>query len=61
MLSAGDISWMIMATAMVMLMTPALGFFYAGLVQKKNLVSTLAQCFTIFAIITLVWTLWGTA
>jgi Amt family ammonium transporter len=36
MLSAGDISWMIMATAMVMLMTPALGFFYAGLVQKRT-------------------------
>jgi Amt family ammonium transporter len=42
-----------------MLMTPALGFFYAGLVRKKNLVSTLVQCFTIFAVVSLVWALWG--
>ena len=59
MLSTENISWMITATALVMLMTPALGFFYAGLVRKKNLVSTLAQCFIIFAIVSLVWTLWG--
>jgi Amt family ammonium transporter len=44
---------------MVMLMTPALGFFYAGLVRKKNLVSTLAQCMAIFAVVSLIWTLWG--
>jgi ammonia channel protein AmtB len=36
-------------------------FFLRWACTKKNLVSTLAQCFTIFAIITLVWTLWGTA
>jgi Amt family ammonium transporter len=42
-----------------MLMTPALGFFYAGLVRKKNLVSTLAQCMAIFAVVSLTWTLWG--
>jgi Amt family ammonium transporter len=59
MLSTENISWMITATALVMLMTPALGFFYAGLVRKKNVVSTLAQCFIIFAIVSLVWTLWG--
>lgn len=48
-----------MATGMVMIMTPALGFFYAGLVRRKNLVSTLVQCLTIFAVVTLVWTFWG--
>ena len=58
-LSAGDISWVATATALVMLMTPALGFFYAGLVRKKNLVSTLIQCLVIFAVISLVWALWG--
>ncbi len=42
-----------------MLMTPALGFFYGGLVRKKNLLSTIVQCFIIFAIISLVWALWG--
>jgi Amt family ammonium transporter len=58
-LTAGDISWVATATALVMLMTPALGFFYAGLVRKKNLVSTLIQCLVIFAVISLVWALWG--
>jgi Amt family ammonium transporter len=42
-----------------MLMTPALAFFYGGLVRRKNLVSTLSQCLTIFAVVSLVWALWG--
>jgi Amt family ammonium transporter len=44
-----------------MLMTPALGFFYGGLVRKKNLVSTIVQCFVIFAVISIVWALYGYA
>jgi len=58
-LNSGDIAWVITATALVMIMTPALGFFYGGLVRKKNLVSTIVQCFSIFAVISLVWALWG--
>lgn len=58
-LNAGDIAWVAAASALVMLMTPALGFFYAGLVRKKNLVSTLVQCVAIFALVSLVWALWG--
>ena len=58
-LSSGDIAFVSIAAALVMLMTPALGFFYAGLVRKKNLVSTLVQCIAIFAVISLVWALWG--
>jgi ammonium transporter, Amt family len=58
-MSSGDISWILTATALVMLMTPALGFFYGGLVRKKNLVSTIVQCFVIFAVISIVWALWG--
>jgi ammonium transporter, Amt family len=58
-MSAGDISWVITATALVMLMTPALGFFYGGLVRKKNLVSTIVQCFIIFAVISIIWALYG--
>jgi Amt family ammonium transporter len=58
-MSVGDIAWISTATALVMLMTPALGFFYAGLVRKKNLVSTLVQCLIIFAISSLIWTFWG--
>jgi Amt family ammonium transporter len=58
-MGSGDISWIITATALVMLMTPALGFFYGGLVRKKNLLSTIVQCFIIFAVISIVWALWG--
>jgi Amt family ammonium transporter len=50
---------MITAAGLVMLMTPALGFFYGGLVRKKNLVNTIVQCFAIFALVSLVWTFWG--
>ena len=58
-MAAGDIAWVATATALVMLMTPALGFFYAGLVRRKNLVSTLIQCLIIFAVVSIVWALWG--
>jgi Amt family ammonium transporter len=58
-LDSGDIAWVITATALVMIMTPAVGFFYGGLVRRKNLVSTIVQCFAIFAVISLVWALWG--
>ncbi len=58
-INSGDVSWLLASTALVMLMTPALGFFYGGLVRKKNLVSTIAQCFIIFAVISLVWAFWG--
>jgi len=58
-LDTGDTAWVIAATALVMIMTPALGFFYGGLVRRKNLVSTIAQCFAIFAVVSLVWALWG--
>jgi Amt family ammonium transporter len=54
-----DVAWVMVATALVMLMTPALGFFYGGLVRKKNLVSTIVQCFAIFAVISVIWALWG--
>ncbi len=58
-MAAGDIAWVLTATALVMLMTPALGFFYGGLVRKKNLVSTIVQCVIIFAVISIIWALWG--
>ena len=40
-MNPGDIAWVGAATALVMIMTPALGFFYAGLVRRKNLIATL--------------------
>ena len=58
-LNSGDIGWVMAATALVMIMTPAVGFFYGGLVRLKNLVSTIVQCLAIFAVISLMWALWG--
>ena len=58
-LDSGDIAWVLAATGLVMIMTPALGFFYGGLVRRKNLVSTIVQTMTIFAVVSLVWALWG--
>ena len=56
---SGDIAWVIAATALVMFMTPGLGFFYGGLVRRKNLVSTIVQCMAIFAVVSLAWAIWG--
>ncbi len=58
-MASGDLSWIMTATALVMLMTPALGFFYGGLVRKKNLVSTIVQCLIIFAVVSIIWTIIG--
>jgi Amt family ammonium transporter len=58
-LNTGDTAWVLAATALVMIMTPAVGFFYGGLVRMKNLVSTIVQCLAIFAAISLVWAIWG--
>jgi ammonium transporter, Amt family len=58
-IDTGDVAWVIAATTLVMLMTPALGFFYGGLVGRKNLVALLAQCMAIFSIICIIWALWG--
>jgi Amt family ammonium transporter len=57
--NSADIAWVLMSTALVMLMTPALAFFYGGLVRRKNLVSTLVQCIAIFAVVSLEWFFWG--
>ncbi|MGA3060206.1 MAG: ammonium transporter [Candidatus Bathyarchaeia archaeon] len=58
-MDSADIAWVLTSTALVMLMTPALAFFYGGLVRRKNLVSTLVQCIIIFAVVSLVWFFWG--
>ncbi|NPV47892.1 MAG: ammonium transporter [Armatimonadetes bacterium] len=58
-INATDTLWVSLGACLVMLMTPALGFFYGGLVRQKNLLSTLVQCLAIFAVATGVWVLWG--
>lgn len=58
-MSAGDTAWVLICAALVMLMTPALGFFYGGLVQRKNVLSTLMQSFFTFCLVSVIWVLWG--
>jgi len=51
----GDVAWMLTATALVLLMTPGLSFFYGGMVQKKNVISTMLQSFIAMGVISLLW------
>ncbi len=58
-IDTGDTAWLLISAALVMLMTPALGFFYGGLVGKKNVLSTLTHSFFILCLISVQWVLWG--
>src|SRR5438067_766419 len=58
-INSGDTAWLLISSALVMLMTPALGFFYAGLVRKKNVLSTIMHSFFILCLISVQWVLWG--
>ncbi len=58
-ISPGDTAWVLVSAALVMLMTPALGFFYGGLVRRKNVLSTIMHSFFILALVTVQWVLWG--
>ncbi len=51
----GDTAWMLAATALVLLMTPALGLFYAGLVRAKNTLNTFMMCVAAIAVATVMW------
>jgi Amt family ammonium transporter len=57
--NAGDTAWMLAATAMVLLMTPALGLFYAGLVRSKNTLNTFMMSVAALAVATVMWALVG--
>ena len=58
--NSGDTAWMIVATALVLMMTiPGLALFYGGLVRRKNVLSVLMQCFIITAVISLEWVIFG--
>jgi len=54
-INSGDVSWMLTATALVLLMTPGLSFFYGGMVQNKNVISTMLQSFIAMGVISLLW------
>jgi ammonium transporter, Amt family len=55
----GDTAWMLAATALVMLMTPALGLFYAGLVRSRNTLNTFMMCIAALCVATITWALVG--
>lgn len=52
---SGDTSWMLVSSAFVLLMTPGLAFFYGGMVNVKNIISTMLQSFVALGVITIVW------
>jgi Amt family ammonium transporter len=58
-INTGDTAWVLVATALVTLMTPALGFFYGGMVRKKNILSTLNLSMISMGLISLQWVLFG--
>jgi len=59
MVNAGDTAWVLMSSALVLLMTPALAFFYGGMVRRKNVLSVLMQCFIIVCVLSIQWVLIG--
>jgi Amt family ammonium transporter len=58
-INSGDTAWLLASAALVMLMTPALGFFYGGLVRRKNVLATIMHSFFILCLISVQWVLWG--
>ena len=55
----GDTAWVLISTALVMLMTPGLALFYGGMVRKKNALGTIMQSFIALGVITIIWVLYG--
>ncbi|NCD70858.1 ammonium transporter [Mucilaginibacter agri] len=58
-IDSGDTAWLLTATALVLLMTPGLAFFYGGMVSKKNVLSTMMQSFVCMGVITVIWVIFG--
>jgi ammonium transporter, Amt family len=58
-INTGDVAWMLAASAMVMLMTPGLAFFYGGMVRQQNVVSTMLQSMIALGVISVLWVVVG--
>ncbi|MBN1303406.1 MAG: ammonium transporter [Anaerolineales bacterium] len=58
-MDTGDTTWVLISSALVLVMTPALGFFYGGMVRKKNILSTLNLSFIMMALLSIQWILYG--
>jgi len=57
--NGADIAWMLTSTALVLIMTPGLAFFYGGMVNKKNVISTMLQSFISMAVVAVLWIVFG--
>lgn len=58
-IDAGDTAFVLICTAMVMLMTPGVGLFYGGMVRRKNFIAMIALAFVAFAVVTIQWVIYG--
>ncbi len=58
-MDTGDTAWILISSALVLLMTPGLALFYGGMARRKNLLSTIMMSFAIMGLIGIVWVLWG--
>ncbi len=58
-IDTGDTAWMLVSSAMVLLMTPGLAFFYGGLVRSRNVLNTMMMSLVMMGMIGVTWTLWG--
>ncbi|MEG4403864.1 ammonium transporter [Microcoleus sp. MON2_D5] len=58
-IDTGDTAWMLISSALVLLMTPGLAFFYGGLVRSRNVLNTMMMSLVMMGVIGVTWTLWG--
>jgi len=58
-IDTGDTAWLLASSALVLIMTPGLAFFYGGMVSKKNVISTMMQSFICMCIISVLWVIFG--
>ena len=58
-INTGDTAWMLVSSALVLLMTPGLAFFYGGLVRSRNVLNTMMMSLVLMAIVGVTWVLWG--
>jgi len=58
-IDSGDTAWMLVSTALVMLMTPGLALFYGGMVRRKNALATIMQSFIALGVVSIIWVIYG--
>src|SRR5687767_4604087 len=58
-MNSGDVAWMLAASALVLLMTPGLAYFYGGMIDTKNIITTMLQSFVAMGVISVLWIVVG--